>query len=117
MERDMNQKDINDAVDYLYTHGRKYAEAKAQKGYLENYTKSLINSLSIGFLRDGTAKSMSQAEAMAYAHDSYIVHIGGIKEAVELEEALRWGLVSAQARIDVWRSTEASNRVMDKAVQ
>ena len=26
----MNQKDINDAVDYLYTHGRKYAEAKAQ---------------------------------------------------------------------------------------
>jgi hypothetical protein len=34
--------------------------------------------------------------------------------AVEKEEELRWGLVSAQSRIDVWRSQEASNRTMDR---
>ena len=39
-----------------------------------------------------------------------------IKEAVEKEEEYRWGLISAQARIDVWRSNEASNRFLDKAV-
>ena len=31
----MNQKDINDAVDYLYTHGRKYAEAKGRRVQME----------------------------------------------------------------------------------
>lgn len=112
----MNQKDINAAVDYLYTHGTKYAEAKAHKGYLEDYTKSLIASLAIKFIADNKAKSMTQAESMAYADPSYEVHISGIKEAVEREESLRWGLVSAQARIDVWRSQEASNRAFDKAV-
>ena len=112
----MSKKDINDAVDYLYTQGAKYAEAKAHKGYLEDYTKSLISSLSIKFISNGTAKSMAQADAMAYADDAYDIHIRGLKAAVEAEEALRWGLVSAQARIDVWRSQEASNRAFDKVV-
>ncbi len=35
-----DQKSINDAVDYLYTHGRKYAEAKAHRVYHEEYRKS-----------------------------------------------------------------------------
>jgi hypothetical protein len=30
------------------------------------------------------------------------------------EEKYRWELVAAQARIEVWRSQEASNRAMDK---
>jgi len=42
--------------------------------------------------------------------------IKGIGAATEKAEGLRWGLVAAQARVDVWRSLEASNRQMDKAV-
>jgi hypothetical protein len=38
----------------------------------------------------------------------------GIAAATEAAEALRWGLVAAQARIDVWRSLEASNRTSDR---
>jgi hypothetical protein len=34
----------------------------------------------------------------------------GLRAAVETEEELRWALVAAQARIDVWRSQEASAR-------
>ena len=40
--------------------------------------------------------------------------VEGLEAAVEREEGLRWALISAQARIDVWRSQEASNRTMDK---
>ena len=112
----MNQKDINDAVDFLFIHGKEYADAKAHKGYLDNYTKALIASLSIKFIAEGQAKSMAQAEAMAYADPAYDVHIRGLKAAVEAEESLKWQLTSAQARIDVWRSQEASNRAFDKAV-
>ena len=36
----MSDKSINDAVDFLYTHGAKFAEAKAHRVYLEEFRKS-----------------------------------------------------------------------------
>jgi hypothetical protein len=51
----------------------------------------------------------------AYADATYIELLKGIEAATEREEELRWGLISAQSRIDVWRSLEASNRTMDRA--
>ena len=112
----MNQKDINAAVDYLYTHGAKYAEAKGHRVYLEEYRKSQKAMLMKSAIADGRAKTSVAAEVEAYAAPEYVEVLKGLQAAVEREEELRWGLVSAQARIDVWRSNEASNRVMDKAV-
>lgn len=112
----MNQKDINDAVDYLYTHGRKYAEARAHRVYLEEFRKSQKAMLMKAALSDGRAKSAAVAEIEAYADPVYIEVLKGLEAAVEAEETFRWGLVSAQSRIDVWRSQEASNRAFDKAV-
>lgn len=112
----MNQKDINDAVDYLYTHGRKYAEAKAHRVYLEEYRKTQKAMLMKTALSDGRAKSAAVAEIEAYADAAYIEVLKGLEAATEAEETFRWGLISAQARIDVWRSQEASNRAFDKAV-
>jgi len=112
----MNQKDINAAVDYLYIHGAKYAEAKSQRVYLEEFRKSQKAMLMIKAKADGKAKSEAAAETEAYADPVYLEVLKGLQAAVEAEETLRWGLVSAQARIDVWRSQEASNRTFDKAV-
>lgn len=112
----MSEKNISDAVDYLYTHGRKYAEAKAHRVYLEEYRKSQKAMLMKAALSDGRAKSAAVAEIEAYADSAYVEVLKGLEAAVEAEETYRWGLVSAQARIDVWRSTEASNRAFDKAV-
>jgi hypothetical protein len=112
----MNQKDINSAVDYLYTHGAKYAEAKAQRVYLEEFRKSQKAMLMKAAMVDGRAKTAVAAEIEAYADPAYLEILKGIQAATEAEEAYRWGLVSAQARIDVWRSQEASNRAFDKVV-
>ena len=65
-------------------------------------------------MTNGT-KAVNAAEIEAYADPAYVEILKGLQAAVEQEEILRWGLVSAQARIEVWRSTEASNRVMDRA--
>ena len=112
----MNQKDINAAVDYLYTHGAKFAEAKSHRVYLEEYRKSQKAMLMKAALADGRAKSAAVAEIEAYADPAYIEVLKGLEAATEREEELRWGLVSAQARIDVWRSQEASNRAFDKTI-
>jgi hypothetical protein len=111
----MNQKDINASVDYLYTHGQKYAQAKAEVTYLEEYRKSKKAMLMKTAMENG-AKSAVAAEIEAYSDPSYIELLKGLKAAVEVSEGIRWGLIAAQARIECWRSMEASNRVMDKAV-
>ena len=61
----MNQKDINAAVDYLYIHGAKYAEAKAQRVYLEEFRKSQKAMLMIAAKASGKAKSEAAAETEA----------------------------------------------------
>ena len=58
----MNQKDINDAVDYLYTHGAIFAEAKAHRVFLEEYRKSQKAMLMKAAQSDGRAKTAAGAE-------------------------------------------------------
>ena len=111
----MTQKDINDAVDYLYTHGRKFAEARSHRVFLEEYRKSQKAMLMKAAMTNGV-KTVAAAEIEAYADSAYIEVLKGLEAATEAEETLRWGLISAQARIDVWRSQEASNRAFDKVV-
>jgi len=110
----MKEKDINDAVTHIYTHGMKYAEAKGELTYLEEFRKSKKAMLMKTAMENG-CKSVAAAEMEAYADVEYIELIKGLGVAVEKAEGLRWGLVAAQARVDVWRSLEASNRNIDKA--
>ena len=111
----MNQKQINDAVDYIYTHGQKYAQAKANLTYMEEYRKTLKAMLMKQAIVDGVKSSVA-AEMEAYADPKYKQHLEDLRTAVEAAEGFRWGLVSAQARIEVFRTLEASNRAMDRAV-
>ena len=87
------------------------AKAKAERVYLEEYRKSLKAIL----MKASDAKSAVLQEADAYADPQYLALLDGLKAAVHGEEALRWRMVEAQAAIDVWRSQESSNRMMDKA--
>jgi hypothetical protein len=109
----MNEKDINDAVDYIYSHGQKFAEAKAHLAYVEEFRKSKKAMLMKHAMTNGV-KTVAAAEIEAYAAMEYIEHLKAIEEATSVAEGLRWGLVAAQARVDVWRSLEASNRTMDR---
>jgi len=58
---------------------------------------------------------MAAQERDAYANTEYQELLVGLKEAVEVEEKLRWQLIAAQMKIDIWRSQEASNRQLEKA--
>lgn len=109
----VSQKDVNDAVDYIYSHGQKYAKAKGELTYLEEFRKSKKAMLMKTAMING-CKTAAAAEMEAYADMEYVELLKGIAAATEAAEGLRWGLVAAQARVDVWRSLEASNRTMDR---
>jgi len=92
------QVNPHEAIDFIYKNSTAYAKAKAEVTYLEEFRKS---------------KKANQA----YAHPEYQALLKGLQAAVEAAEELRWQLIAAQARIDVWRSQEASNRTMDRVTQ
>ena len=102
--------DPNDAIEYIFKHGKRHAQAKAERIYLEEYRKSLKAIL----MKRSLESTVNAQEREAYSDPEYTQHLKALQAAVEAEEEVRWGLVAAQARIDVWRSQEASNRAMDK---
>lgn len=112
----MSEKDIDAAVNYLYTHGQKYAEAKAHRVYLEEFRKSQKAMLMKAAMASGAAKTSAAAEMEAYADPAYLEILKGLQAAVDKEEGLRWGLISAQARIEVFRTESANNRNFDRGV-
>ena len=101
------------AVDYMVAKAGEYAKAKSDRIYCEEYRKSLKSLLMKDALADGHQAANAQ-EREAYASEEYIRHLKALREAVEIEENLRWMLIAAEARISVWRSQEASNRVVEK---
>jgi hypothetical protein len=40
-----------------------------------------------------------------------------LKQAVEIAEHQRWWMIAAEAKIEVWRSLEATNRTQDRLTQ
>jgi hypothetical protein len=109
----MNSIDPHEAINYMIRHSAEYAQAKAQVTYLEEFRKSkkaMLFSVAMG-------NTIADKDNYAYSHPEYLAVLDGLKEAVEKAETLRWMLVAAQARIDVWRSQEASNRGIDRAAQ
>ena len=103
--------DPNKAVDFIRDNGKKFAQAKADRIYLEEYRKSLKAIL----MKRSGENAVNAQEREAYAHPEYQELLKGLREAVEAEETLRWQMVAAEARVEVWRSQEASNRVEYRA--
>ncbi len=99
------------AIEYIFKHGRRYAKAKAERIYLEEYRKSLKAII----MKRSLENAVNAQEREAYSDPEYVELLKGLREAVEVEEEIRWGLVAAQARIEVWRSMEATSRVEGKA--
>jgi hypothetical protein len=103
--------DPHDAVDYIIKHAKQFADAKAQRVYLEEFRKSKKALL----MKQSIEGALGAQERDAYAHAEYVELLKGLKEAVAIEEKLRWDLIAAQARVDIWRTEQANLRLEGKA--
>ena len=108
---DTDVKDPERAIEYIFKHGKRYAKAKADRIYMEEYRKSLKAMI----MKRSLETAVNAQEREAFSDPEYVQLLQGLREAVEVEEEIRWGLVAAQARIEVWRSIEATNRAEGKA--
>lgn len=108
----MEQIDVYKCLDYIRDHAKQYAQAKANRVYLEEYRKSLKATL----MATQIGEPVNAREIYAYSHHDYTRLLEGIKEAIEQEENLRWKLIAAQAKIEVWRSLSANQRAEAKVI-
>jgi hypothetical protein len=106
-------RDPDRAVDYIIANAAKFAAAKAQRVYLEEFRKSKKALL----MAQSQAKSAVEREQYAYGHEDYLALLGGLKAAVEVEEHLKWHLEAARIRVEIWRTKEASNRGQERATR
>jgi hypothetical protein len=105
--------DPNRAIDFILKESQHFAAAKAQRVYLEHFLKSKKALL----MNESTEKAANAREQYAYAHPDYIGVQEGLRAAVEIEERLKWELVGAQLRVEVWRSQESTNRAQDRSMR
>lgn len=105
--------DPNDAVNYILKNAPKYAKARAERIYLEEFRKSKKAIL----FRESPEKTVAEREHWAYAHPEYQSLLKGIREAVEIEEKLRWDMIAAQARIDIWKAQEYRNGQVERLLK
>jgi hypothetical protein len=103
----------NKVVEFLLKNAGKYAKAKSERIYIEEFRKSK-KALLMQIAQLKGVETMAAQERDAYANLEYQELLQGLKIAVETEEKLRWQLIAAQLKVDIWRTEQANNRLIDK---
>jgi len=93
--------DPNEAVDFMIANSAKYAEAEANKVFMEELRKTIKaeemkNAEANG---NGEYKTAVMQEREAYASPRYKEHLQALRQAVQERERLRWLLIACQERI------------------
>jgi hypothetical protein len=111
----MTEQDISPfkALDFIRDNAPKYAEAKANVTYMTEYRKTVKAML----MASSSEKTESAKETYAYSHMDYRAHLKALQQAVAECERLRWLMVAAEAKIEVWRSLESSARAEGRSTQ
>lgn len=101
------------AVDFMLKNASKFAEAKAQRIYLEQF-RSTKKSL---LMNNCTEKAVNAREQYAYSHPEYQELLQGLKAAIEVEEMLKYQLEAARLRIEIWKTQSFADRQQDRTMK
>ena len=102
----ISEETAGKAMQWLVDNAPKIAKARAMRVFLEEGRKSLKARLQL----TANAKSMAEAEAIAYAHADYAGHLEALRDAVEADEELRELAAAARLKIELFRTESANAR-------
>jgi hypothetical protein len=106
----ITEEEVEKAAAYIRDNSKKYAKAKAERIYLQEFRKSkkaLLVSTQTG--------TVQEKESYAYSHHEYLELLEGYRAAIEEEEEIMWMIRAAQAKIEIWRTQQANNRNIDNS--
>lgn len=102
----ISDADIEKAIDFLRDSADKAARARAERLYLDEFSKPL----KAGIMREATSESLGAQEARAYSDPRYQQHLEAFKEAVHRDEYNRYMRDAADAKIRAWQTMKATER-------
>jgi len=106
----MKDYDPNDAIDFIFKTAPLYAKAKGELAQFEAFK----HSLKAIEMSKSTANTIGAKEMDAYKSQPYQELCEAIGLATEEAEALRWQLIAAQLRVEIWRTEQATNRNIER---
>ena len=102
-----------EAITAIIKYGPLYAQAKANRQYLEEFRKSK-KALEMKEAEADGYKTAVLQEREAYAGSEYRELLQGLKAAIEEEVTLLWKLTSAELTVDVWKTQSVNARRENK---
>ncbi len=108
----ISDDDIEKALDYLRDSVESAAQARANKVYLTEYRKTKKAEL----MQKSNEEAVNAQERFAYAHLEMKEMLLGLKEAVYQDARHEFLRKAADAKIEAWRTQQASQRTMGKIV-
>lgn len=100
----LSEKSVENALHWLIDNADKAAKARAERQYVEDYAK-VIKSM---IMKENANLPLGAQEREAYADPRYVKHLDAIREAVHMDEYMRFVRDAESAKIEAWR-TQCSN--------
>jgi hypothetical protein len=98
-------------AEFIAMNAGQYAVAKSKRIGAELKLKTIKAHAMRDALENGYAQVSAQ-EREAYASELYILTINELMEAVKVEETLKYQLQASDLQIQIWRTRQASERMV-----
>lgn len=102
----ISEAEVEKAVAYLRDNALRDAQRRANRLHLEQWIKTVLAQEQA----KSHASSVSAAEVEARQSEAYMTALQAYREAIQEDEEARFLRHAAEAKIEVWRSQEASSR-------
>lgn len=110
----ITQNQVEAAIQWIEDNADHAAQARSDRLHLEEFTKSLKAELmqraAAEFAAEGLKSTLGAQEQYALDHPRYRVHLEGLREAIRLDTRNVWLKDVAEARLEIWRTQEATKR-------
>jgi hypothetical protein len=103
--------DVDSALAFLRDRAVEAAEARATRIYMESWVKS---ALAIE-MKKHADQPLAAQEREARVSAPYLAALQALREAVQEDEKHRFWRAAAEAKIEVWRTIEATRRAEGRA--
>ena len=108
----VSEQEATLAIDFVRDKAPEYAKAKAERVYIENALKSVKAKQ----MSESDKKTLGDREIDAYMSIEYETMLKGLREAVAIEEEIKWRMEAAKLRFEHWKTEQFNNRVEARAM-
>jgi hypothetical protein len=109
----MTELEAQKAIDFIRDNAPAFAKAKSDRTYIENYLKVV----KAKEMANSDKKTLGDREIDAYMSMEYEAQLRGMRQAVAVEEELKYRMEAAKLRFEHYKIECFNNRVEARAMQ